>query len=313
MKWGIMASGQYTEPIPDIPTLRRIGELVDALPYDSLWVSDHISFKNPIFEGVVALATFAAWTRRVRVGTGVLLLPLRHPSLVAKQLASVDVLAEGRVILGIGVGGEGDADFEAVGVSPHERGRRADEGLDVLRKLWTGRPTTHRGTFFAFDDVVIDPPPVQRDALPVWVGGRSDAALRRVGRSGDAWFAYMVSAERFGSSMTKAREAAEGHGRDPAAITGALMLPTCVDDDRRTARRRLVDHLSRRYGRPIEEHVVDRYCAAGTADDCRARIAEYAQAGLGHVVFMPGGPLSERENEIRTIAKELIDVEAGHA
>lgn len=305
MRFGIMASGQHPEGMPDPSELRAVAHGAERLGFDSLWVGDHLSFKNPILEGIVALTALAAWTEAIALGTGVLLLPLRHPSLVAKQVASLDYLAGGRVVLGVGVGGEGDKDFEAVQVPKNERGARTDEAIEVLRRLWTGAAASYEGRHYRFRDVVVQPPPARPGGPPVWVGGRSAAALRRAGRRGDGWLAYMVSTEGFAEGWSTVSAEAAARGRD-GAVTPALMLPTCVADDADVARRQLSDHLSKRYGRPYERHVIERYCAAGTSEEVRHRVAGYAEAGLRHVVFLPGGPPHRRLEELERLASEVV-------
>ena len=192
VRFGIQGSGQHVGGSPDPATLRAIAAEAEAAGFDSIWASDHLSFVNPIHEPLVALGMFAATTERIALGTSVLLLPLRHPALVAKATASLDVLSGGRLLLGIGVGGEGEKDFQAAGVPRSERGARTDEAMGVLRALWRGGPVTHHGRFHAFTDVEIAPVPARPGGPPLLVGGRSPSALRRAGRLGDGWLAYMA-------------------------------------------------------------------------------------------------------------------------
>jgi probable F420-dependent oxidoreductase len=287
MRFGYLASGQSPGGLPTAAEYRTTAQLVDDLPYDSIWAGDHIAFRQPVLEGMVALTALAAWTSRVRVGTAVLLLPLRHPALVAKQIASVDHLSGGRVVLGVGVGGESRSDFAAVQVDPAERGRRADEAIAAMRALWSGPHASFRGDYFAFDEIEIQPRPVRGPDIPVWVGGRSAAALRRAATLGDAWLAYLVSPERFkrASRYLADVRAAHGHRRDP--LGGAAMIPIYVDSDHHRARRELGAHLAERYGRAIDPPVIDRYCLAGPADHCIDQLARYAEAGVTDVVLMP--------------------------
>src|SRR6202008_920201 len=125
----------------------------EELGYDSIWAGDHISYRNPILDIVIALSTFAAVTERITLGAGIVLLPLRHPSVVAKEFASLDYVSGGRVILGVGVGGESGPDFEAVGVSPRERGARTDEAMQALRALFGECPSSFAGRFFSFEGI----------------------------------------------------------------------------------------------------------------------------------------------------------------
>jgi probable F420-dependent oxidoreductase len=268
--FGIQGSGQQVGGMPDRGFFREIAQTAEALGYDSIWAGDHVSFRNPLLDVVVALATFAAVTERITLGSGILLLPLRHPSLVAKELASLDYLSGGRVILGIGVGGEGEQDFEAVGVDIRERGARTNEAMRALRVLFGDPPASFRGRFFSFDGITIDPRPAQPGGPPLWVGGRSDAAIRRAATLGDGWIPIWVSAERFRRGLEQL----------PEHVVPAVTLPAHVGD-----KGTLAEHLRRRYAMDVSEHIVDRYCVAGTPDECAARIREYVEAGARHVVF----------------------------
>ena len=184
MLLGIQGSGQLTDRPPDPGRFRAVAELAEELGYDSIWAGEHLSFHNPILDLGVALAAFAAVTERVLLGAGIVLLPLRHPSLVAKQAASLDYLSGGRLVLGVGVGGEGAKDFEAAGVDVRERGARADEGIAALRALFAPGPASFAGRFHRFDGVEIAPrsPRAERAADPRRRSQRGSAAPCRTPR-----------------------------------------------------------------------------------------------------------------------------------
>jgi probable F420-dependent oxidoreductase len=256
--------------MPDRGRYRELAQAAEELGYDSIWAGDHISYRNPLLDVVVALATFAAVTERITLGAGIVLLPLRHPSVVAKEFASLDWISGGRVILGVGVGGEGEKDFEAVGVDVHERGARTNEAMRALRELFGPPPASFAGRFFSFDGIRIAPGPTRDGGPPLWVGGRSDAAIQRAATFGDGWIPIWVSAESF----------AEGLSRLPGHVVPAVTVPAHVGD-----KRTLYEHLRRRYAGDFSEHVVDRYCVAGTPEECVARVREYIDAGARHVVF----------------------------
>jgi probable F420-dependent oxidoreductase len=281
VKLGIQGSGQWVDGLPDPSLLRAVAETAEAAGYDSIWAGDHISFHNPIVDVTVALSTFAARTDRITIGSGIVLLPLRPPALVAKEFASLDWLSGGRVVLGVGVGGEGEGDFAAVGVRRSERGARTDEAMLALRELFRGGEARFEGQFFSFAGVRIEPGPAQPGGPPLWVGGRSDAAIRRAGTLGDGWMPIWVSPERFARGLAQARS----HGRE---ITGAVVLPALVGE---RSRERLGEHLACRYAMEVDPALVERYCAAGTPDTIAARVQEYADAGAEHVIFNLGcGP-----------------------
>jgi probable F420-dependent oxidoreductase len=291
LRFGIQGSGQLVDGSPDPGFFRAVAELAEDLGYDSLWAGDHISFHNPIVDITVALSTFAARTERITIGAGILLLPLRHPSLVAKEFASLDYVSGGRLVLGVGVGGEGRGDFSAVGVLIGERGARADEAMLALRELFRGPPASFAGEFFRFEGISIEPMSTQPGGPPLWVGGRSSAALRRAGRLGDGWMPIWVSPERFERGWEEVRRQAREAGRDPDPLVPAVVLPTRVEDDAAQAEARLADHLSRRYGTKVAPEVVRRYCLAGSPEVCAERVRAYVRAGARHVIFNLGaGP-----------------------
>jgi probable F420-dependent oxidoreductase len=270
VSFGIQGSGQQVDGMPDPGRFRALAQAAEELGYDSIWAGDHISYRNPLLDVVVALSTFAAVTERITLGAGIVLLPLRHPSVVAKEFASLDYLSGGRTILGVGVGGEGEKDFEAVGVDPSERGARANEAMEALRALFGPPPASYSGRFFSFDGIDIAPGPKQPGGPPLWVGGGSEAAIRRAATLGDGWMPIWISAERFRDEAAKL----------PDHVVPAVTLPAHVGE-----RRTLYDHLLRRYAGDFTEHVVDRYCVAGTPDECVSRVREYLEAGAQHVVF----------------------------
>ena len=285
MKLGLQGSGQMVGSLPDPGFFRAVAELAEEAGYDSIWAGDHVSFHNPILDVTVALSCFAARTERMTIGAAVALLPLRHPSLVAREFASLDYLSGGRIVLGVGVGGEGGKDFEAVGVDPRERGARADESMRALRELFAGPGASFSGRFYSFAGITIEPQPVQPGGPPLWVGGGSAAALRRAGRLGDGWMPIWVSPERFAGGMAEVRRHAEEAGRDPDAIAAAVMCPALVGAG---SRERLAAHLEQRYSMAVKPHLIDRYCLAGSEEECATRVRAYADAGVEHLILNIG-------------------------
>lgn len=306
LHFGLVVSCQQVQGFVDPATMKAIAQRAEQRGFDSIWSTDHIAFQKPILEAVVALSTMAGWTERIALGTGVLLLPLRHPSLVAKQFASLDVISGGRVILGVGVGGEGAKDFEAVEIPRSERGARTNEAIEVLRKLWSETSTSHHGRYFNFDEVRMEPPPEQNGGPPIWIGGRSDAALRRVAERGDGWLSYFASPERFARDWQKIVGYAERAGRDPASLTpgfsGAVALASSSDN----ARGVLAAHLSERYGMRFESDRVTGLAVAGTPDECRNRVGEYIDAGVRAFVFLLTGPVEAMTEEVDAIYEEIV-------
>jgi probable F420-dependent oxidoreductase len=286
---------------------RALGALAaeaEALGFDSLWAGDHIAFPAPILDPLQVLACFASHTQRVRLGTCVYLLPLRHPTIVAKMVSSLDVIAGGRLIFGVGVGGEFPAEFQASGVPVNERGARADEALTVLRRLWSGDAAEHVGRFFRIGAVRLQPLPVQPGGPPIWIGGRSDAALRRTARYGTGYVGYLLSPEGFRERMARIRAWAVERGRSGETITGALMTFAAVDDDRAAAVQRAGAILGAMYGRNMD-NAAARYCIAGDPDHCRSAVQRFADAGVEHLILTPLAYGGGAPAQIRALARAL--------
>jgi len=295
------ADGPWRPTIDEMSTL--VG-LIDRAGYDSLWVGDHISFPLPILDPLLQLAQAAVVSRRLQLGTGVYLLPMRHPTAVAKQVATIDHLTEGRFIFGVGVGGEFPKEYEACGVPIAERGARLTESIEVMRALWRGEPVSYAGRFFRFDGVAMQPPPRQPGGPPIWCGGRSDAALARVGRMTDGWISYVVTPDMFAQGLAKIEVAAAEAGRRFAGGFGtAHLLFVRIDDTYEKALEAATISLSQRYAMDFRK-AAQRYCALGPADQIVESIRRFHAAGVRHVILDLVGPYSERDRQIERFAAE---------
>jgi probable F420-dependent oxidoreductase len=288
--------------------LGPVATRAEALGFDSVWIGDHLAFHNPTLDCLGALSYMAALTRRVRIGPCVYLLALRHPTIAAKQVASLDVLAGGRAVFGVGVGGEFPKEFEAAGVPHRERGARVDEGIRVCRALWGPSPVSFEGRFTRFADVVFEPKPVQPGGPPIWIGGRSDAALRRAARLGDGWVSYLVTPERFRASLGKieafAREVERpleaGRGFEPAHV-----LFTVVDDDWATAHRTAAEFLARQYKQSFDE-LARKYCLLGPPAACLEQLAAFVAAGVRTVIIYFTVPPARVPDQLERFAAEIM-------
>ncbi len=220
---------------------------VERIGYDQLDIFDHVVMgfpiegrtdlqypaKMPILEALVTLGFCAAVTSRIGLGTEVLVLPQRQPVLVAKQVSTLDTLSGGRVRLGVGVGWQ-SSEYDALGESFGDRGKRMDEALQVLRACWRDERVDFSGDHYNVTAMGMEPKPPQGAALPIWVGGHSPPALRRVGQYGDGWLAALVNnRERVAKGMQTIREHAQSFGRDPNSIQFQTMLapPPRENDD----------------------------------------------------------------------------------
>lgn len=278
---------------------------VEELGFDSVWTGDHVSFHNPLYESLTLLASYAPITRRLRLGTAVYLLALRAPAVAAKMAATVDVLSGGRLIFGVGVGGENPKEFELCGVPHRERGARVTEGIDVVRTLWRDTPATFTGRFTRFEAVSIDPKPVQKPLPPIWVGGRSAAALARAGRQGDGWVSYVVRPERYAESLAEIRRAAEAAGRSLDGFTAAHLAFVTVGRDYETAKATWVAQLSKRYAQDFEP-LAKKYGIIGTPAQCAEQLEQFRAAGCTYVIVDAVGEPRDKQGQLEVIAADIL-------
>ncbi len=313
---GVQTLHRRTEPAegPWLPTIDELSDLVtlvDRCGYDSMWVGDHVAFTIAIFDPLMQLAQAAVISRRLIFGTDVYLLPLRHPTSVAKQVSTLDHLTEGRFVFGVGVGGEFPKEYEACGVPLNERGARLSESLTVMRKLWTGEPVSHAGKFFNFEGVKMQPPPRQPGGPPIWCGGRSDPALRRTGRMTDGWMSYVVTPDMYRQGLEKIATAASEAGRTfDRGFGTAHLLFTRIDDTYEKALDAATVSLSQRYAMDFRK-AAQRYCALGTPQDVVETIFKFQQAGVRHLILDFVGPYEERDQQIERFAAEAMPSLAG--
>jgi len=282
-----------------------IARRVDELGYDSLWTGDHVSFHGPIYESLTLLSSYIGITRRARLGVGVYLLALRHPTIAAKITSTLDALSGGRLIFGVGVGGENPKEFEASG-SPHgERGARVSEGIDVVRTLWRDSPATFKGRFTQFEGVSIDPKPAQKPAPPIWVGGRSDAALARAGRQGDGWISYVVQPERYKQSLGKIETAAAAAGRSLDGFVKAHLTFITMGRDYESAERVWVARLSQRYAQDFGL-LARKYGIIGTPAQCAEQLQRFIEAGCTYFVLDAICDAADEAEQLERFAAELF-------
>jgi probable F420-dependent oxidoreductase len=281
--------------------VRRLEEAGAA----SLWVGGHIASPNPSPEPIVWLARLVEQTRSAALGTGALVLPWYPPALVAKQIADLDRASGGRLVLGVGVGGEYASDFEAAGVPLDERGARTNETIPLLRRFWSGEPVDHRGTHFHYDGVRIHPAPAQAGGPPIIVTGRRLPAMRRAALLGDGWMPYLYSADRYASSVARIQDLAGEAGRDLADFRWYAYAMVGVDRDASVARRAVAYFLGRTYNQDFDA-MLDHVAVAGTVADVGEKLQRFVDAGARHLVLLPCG------GDATATAEQLLDEVAPH-
>ena len=315
LRLGVQTIHRRTEPAPGTtarPWLPRIDELaalvrqIDDCGYDSLWVGDHVAFAVAILDPLLQLAQAAVVSRRLTLGTNVYLLPLRHPVPVAKQVATLDHLTEGRLIFGVGIGGEFPNEYAACGVPLNERGSRLSEAIPLLRALWSGKPVDHRGRHYpGFEGVAMQPPTRQTGGPPIWVGGRADAALARAGRLADGWISYVVTPETYRASLDKIAAATDRAARPLERFGTGHLLFLRLDDSYDKALDAAAESLSRRYAMDFRR-AAERYAALGPPERVAAGIRAFHAAGARHIVLDFVGPYEERPRQIERFSRQVM-------
>lgn len=257
---------------------------------DHVCCGDHVSFfVGAGSDGLLQATAFSVLHSSLPVSMGVYLLPLRHPVLVARQLADISLLAPGRLVFGVGVGGEDPHEVEICGVDPKTRGRRMDECLVVLRELLTGKPTTFHGEFFDLDDALILPAP--SEPVPIVIGGRSDAAVRRAARLGDGWLGIWNSPNRFAQVVQTIADESAAAGRGSHPGRHAMQVWCGFADDAATAREALAPAMEAFYQIPFERF--EKYSPYGTPADVAEFLAPYVDAGCTAFNLVPQSPTPE--------------------
>jgi probable F420-dependent oxidoreductase len=290
--------------------LRDLAQGAEALGFDSLWAGDHLVLPleqreshypfsasgrfpvpsdRPWLEPFTQQAYLAAVTERVQLGMSVCILPYRHPIENAKMGADLDYLSGGRFVLGAGAGWMNE-EFAALGIPYAERGPRTDEQLQAIFALWEDAKPSFRGRYYQFENVAMEPKPVQQPRPPVWIGGNHRPSLRRAARFGDAWHPtiFQVSPADAASGMAYIRAEAARAGRNPGAVGLTLWAPV---------------ELAER--RPDAVPAWERGTITGTPDDIRATLAAYRDVGVTHTILVMGGSPARRLRELETVMREV--------
>jgi alkanesulfonate monooxygenase SsuD/methylene tetrahydromethanopterin reductase-like flavin-dependent oxidoreductase (luciferase family) len=276
----------------------------EALGASALWATDHLFWHGPHLECMVALTVAASATQRARVGTCVMQLPLRQASAVAKQSAALQQLSGGRFVLGVGVGSHA-GEYAEVGVDYHTRGRQLDAGIAELRRSWLSGGGVAGGDIAAGGSAryrQLPAPPV----VPVWVGGSSEAALRRAAVAADGWMPLFLNPIEYADALERLAKETVRAGRHPNAVTRSIVLFVAIDDDG-NGRQRGTEWMSGMYGIPAK--AFERHLVAGTASEVAETVAIYRRAGAEHVVLYitEDEPLDHFERLVTAMSAAGID------
>jgi probable F420-dependent oxidoreductase len=271
----------------------------EALGYDSLWVQEQIVGDVPILEPVTLLTYVAALTSGVRLGTSVMLTVLRNPVQLAKSLSSLDQMSQGRLAVGVGIGGH--VPESIFGYTSEHRVRRFVEGLQVMKALWTESKATFTGTFWQFKDVSMEPKPVQQPYPPVWFGARQAPALKRAVQYGDGWMgAGSSSTADFVQQYGLLQRFLEEARRDPATFAISKRVYLAVDNDRDRAEQRLRTWFGVRYK---NANMAARVAVWGSKAECLDKLGELVKAGAQHLML---NPVFDEMEHVELLAQEIV-------
>jgi probable F420-dependent oxidoreductase len=274
MKFGVTIPNNWG--ISDPQQVLAMGSLAEELGYDSVWVMDHL-FNNgyirerlddkPYYHPLATLSYLSATTRRVVLGTSVLVLPYHNPVELAKYTATLDQMSGGRVTLGVGAGAMTE-EFEALGVPFRQRGMLTNECISVMKELWTSPDPSYHSGRWHFSDLKFSPKPMQKPHIPLWIGGSSPGALKRAAALGDGWHPSGVSPDEYSVGREEVRKLASAAGRDPDALTMSVRIEVEAHDGPSSHR---VQSRSRLTGDNVDQMI--------------ASIGAYQRVGVEHIVL----------------------------
>jgi alkanesulfonate monooxygenase len=292
--------------LPDAQELVEFGVRMEALGFDSLWVWDHILLgvdpHFPIIDSLSLLTAVGARTKRIKLGTGVLILPLRNPVLLAKQLSTMDQLSEGRLLLGLASGWY-KREFDSVGVPFEKRGKIMDESLTIMTRLWTEDVVVGDYPPYRMKAAVMFPKPHQRPRPPILIGGYVDRVLKRAGVAGDGWLTYFYTPESFTKSWKKVCDYAAEAGKDPASLLNANQLPIMVGKSRAAVEGPMMEWLTKEWDYAAWSESTKDSAIMGTVDECVAQLQAHLDVGVQKLIFVP---YQYRSDQVEVIAKEII-------
>ncbi len=307
-KFGIPIPQVFLDGRADMLLVRRALERAEQLGFESAWVQDQVTGDIPLLESVSLLCYAAAVTRRIKLGVSVIVFPIRNAVQLAKNFATLDNMSDGRAVLGIGLGPvfAGDAYFQVFGTRADQAVRRFNEGLKIMRALWTEVRVDYDGEFYRLRDTGMEPKPVQKPAVPVWFGGQHPAALRRAARHGDGYMgAGPTPTPKFAGIVRQLREYLDDENREPASFPISKRVYLAVDKDAARAKKRLDEFFQARYPWMIQSNpdFVADICAWGSPEQVADGLRPVLDAGAEMIVL---NPLWDFVEQMEALAEEVI-------
>ncbi len=309
IKFGAPVPQVFFKGPPDMALVRRSVERAEQLGFHSLWTQDQVAGFVPLLECLSLLCYVAALTTKAKLGISVIVTPTRNPVQLAKNISTLDHLSGGRVIVGVGIGPPPATTPEyylPFGVKPEDRLKRFNEGLDIMKALWTLPKTDLAGQFFTLQGTAMEPKPLQKPYPPIWIGGRHPNALRRSVKKGDGYMGSGPTSTRdFAGHVALVRRFLEEEGRDPATFPIAKRCFFAVDDDEKRAKARLDQWFANRYPWILAQrpNMVEEICVWGKPARCIEGINNIISAGAELVV---PNPLWDYSEQLERLAEEII-------
>ena len=296
--------GGWPFPSDDPEHLWKYVDTCEELDLDSIWMSDRIVSPLMNMEPVVALSFAAARTKNLKFGTSVLALPLRNPTILAKELATLDFLSGGRSLPAVGLGTEDANEYEACGTTRRRRVSRTEEAIEVMRLLWREDNVTFHGQHFTLNNVTVRPKPVfpPNGMPPIWIGGRSEPALRRTARLGDGWLVSQATPEEVKDGVDKISTWAVEYGNDIEEDHYGVLTSFFIDDNADEAERIATPYMLRRR----EDIHWREFSSFGKPEVIRELIDEYIEAGAEKFVMRPACPPEMMQEQLEILGREIV-------
>ncbi len=300
-----MGNIEFGTALPGTDKTAEFAQRVEELGFDYLGCGEHVMFHGPVGNTFISLSVAAGATKKIKLMSSIVLLPLYPAALVAKMGSALDVASNGRYNFGVGIGGEFPKEFEACGVPVNQRGSRTNEALEVINKLWTEKKVSFAGRYTTLNEVTIEPAPVQKPRPPIWVAGRKDPAMKRTAKYADGWLPYMYTPEQLHESIEKIKSYRKEEGRDVESFIPGVFIFTATHADGDTGREMAANRLGKQYAQDFSK-LIGKYALAGTPDECRKRLQEYIDAGAKMVMLPSACPSDYIDENTRLIGEEII-------
>lgn len=321
-------------PLASPASMLYVAREAEILGFDSIWVHDHLTWSDEIhrthissgsddsrtgnatpdfFEAMTSLAYLAGQVHKVRLGIACVVVPCRNPLLAAKQIATLDVLCGGRLDVGVGIGSPStikSREYEVLGVNRKQRGKIADDHLRAIKTIWSSHPASYHGQFVKFDNAEICPKPLQKPNPPLWVGGWTEAAMKRTAALGDGWLPAWLLPEDIGKRFQEVKAQAKAYSRDPDKLRLGIEVYGCIDQDGAKARQDGYGTLA--IGQSTFERMmsVEQLAAVsliGSPEEIRRQVKAYSDVGVSHFEIKFIYPSLERHSKmLQLFAREVL-------